>query len=153
MEIMKCFRLAILILLLLIQTSFAGEQAYQYYPNKAVLTGTLTKKMFYGPPGFGEDPKHDKKEHVFILKLAKPIKVVAESSDYTSHDNIRELQVNNLRRLKLNPMLKKKVIIKGTLYSASIGHDYTNVLIDAEEVTDTTSASKTGISQSEHSKQ
>lgn len=126
--------LSLCALILLQGLAFGQEKVYHYYPAKVELSGTLIKKMFYGPPGYGEDPKHDRKEHVFILRLAKPIRVVADSPDYTSHESAREIQVNNSKRLKLEPMLKKKVRIRGTLSSAAIGHDHTDVLIDAEEV-------------------
>jgi hypothetical protein len=134
MKLIARIGLALLTLMLLRNTLFAGDMVYHYYPEKTELTGTLTKKMFYGPPGYGEDPRHDKKEHVFILKLDRPINVVAESSNDTSHDNVREIQVNNLKGSKLDPMLKRKVKITGKLSSASIGHDHTDVLIDAEEI-------------------
>lgn len=122
----------------------AADKVYQYYPEKVELTGMLVKKMFYGPPGYGEDPKHDKKEQVFILKLDRPIKVVAQSSDYTSHDNVREIQISKIQGAALEQLLKKKVRIKGSLYSASIGHDHTDVLIDADEAVPDKAVGATG---------
>jgi uncharacterized protein DUF4431 len=31
------------------------------YGAAIVLTGTIVRPMFYGPPNFGEDPKHDER--------------------------------------------------------------------------------------------
>lgn len=116
---------------------WATEQAvYHYSPEKAELTGVLTQKIFYGPPGYGEDPKHDKKEHVYVLKLERPIRVIATDKDSQNegHDNIRELQVDYTGKILLKNFLKKKVRIRGTLRSAEIGHDHTDVLITPDEI-------------------
>jgi len=114
----------------------AGQEVYHYYPEKSELKGTLSRKSFYGPPGYGEDPKHDKKERVYILRLEKPIKVVAagKGGQNEGHDNVRELQVDSAGKIPMKDFLNKKVRIRGTLRTAEIGHDHTDVLITPEEI-------------------
>ncbi len=116
--------------------SAAGQAVYHYGPEKVELTGVLMQKTFYGPPGYGEDPRHDRKEHVYILRLEKPIRVIAAARDSRNegHDNVRELQVDDNGKMPLKSLLKKKVRVRGSLRSAEIGHDHTDVLITPEHI-------------------
>lgn len=114
----------------------AEEAAYHYEPEKVTLSGTLIEKMFYGPPGYGEDPEHDAKEQAYIIQLERPISVLPAEGDAMNerHDNVSEVQVINMTRIPLESMLKKKVMAKGTLFSAETGHHHTDVLISAEQI-------------------
>ncbi len=114
-----------------------AAETHVYETQKVALTGTLIEKTFYGPPGYGEDPKHDVKEPVYILKLQRPITAVPDKQDTTNerHDNVTEVQVVNMKQLPLKSFLKKKVTVTGTLFSAITGHHHTQVLISAEEAT------------------
>ena len=139
---MKRTQRIIVIVMFLIAAAFlhdvaAGEKnAYNYEPHKVELTGILIRKIFYGPPGYGEDPKTDKKEYAYIIKLEKPISAIAAEDDTTneSHDNVKEIQVVNIKHISLKPLLQKRVTAKGTLFSAITGHHHTDVLINLEEI-------------------
>lgn len=124
----------------------AEEVVYHYEPQEVELSGTLTERIFYGPPGYGEDPKHDTKEQATVLKLEGPITVIPEGRDATNerHDNVSEVQVVNMKHLPLAALFEKKVKVSGTLFSAITGHHHTDVLINAEEISpysDSSSAS------------
>jgi hypothetical protein len=49
--------------------------ALQYDPAVVELTGTVVLEEFFGPPGFGEDPKTDSRELYAILVLDAPVSV------------------------------------------------------------------------------
>ncbi len=68
------FRSVLILVLLLAAQSVIAKDTYKFEPAVVELTGKLVEKVFYGPPGYGEDPKSDSKEHAAILLLSKPIK-------------------------------------------------------------------------------
>jgi hypothetical protein len=71
-----------------------------------------------------------------LIKLAKPIKVVAEKEDQynETRNGIKELQIINIKKIKLSPYLHKKVKITGKLSSAITGHHHTDVLIEIDSI-------------------
>ncbi len=38
------------------------------YHQPVVLTGTVDRMMFYGPPNFGEDPRHDQRAYYPVFR-------------------------------------------------------------------------------------
>jgi hypothetical protein len=77
-----------IVLLLLLPVHFGGgqekratmqaeEQTFRCHEPGVRLEGKLVRRWFYGPPGFGETPKRDARDEVFVLKLTSPIRVVA----------------------------------------------------------------------------
>jgi hypothetical protein len=124
------------LLLILFSGQVFASDAYHYEPTVVELTGKLVEKVFYGPPGYGEDPKTDSKEHAAILQLEKPIKVIAEKSDEFNEtkSNVKQLQIINIKRIPLSPYLNKKVKLSGKLSSAITGHHHTDVLIEIDMI-------------------
>jgi hypothetical protein len=123
------------VLLLVVQPIYA-EDTYKFEPAVVELTGKLVEKIFYGPPGYGENPKTDSKEHAAILLLSKPIKVVAEKGDAfnETRDNAKEVQIINIKRIPLSIYFQKKVKVTGKLSSSITGHHHTDVLIEVDEI-------------------
>lgn len=121
--------------LLVVQFVYAAD-TYKFEPTVVNLTGKLVKKKFYGPPGYGEDPKTDRKELASILLLSHPIKVVAEKSDQfnETRDNIKEIQLINVKRIVLSPFFQKNVKVTGKLSAAITGHHHTDVLIEIDDI-------------------
>ncbi len=130
------FRSIVILFSLLVATSVYAADTYKFEPSMATLTGKLVKKEFYGPPGYGEDPKNDSKEHAAILLLTKPIKVVAGKNDQfnETRDNIREVQLINVKKIALSPFFQKNVKVTGKLSSAITGHHHTDVLIEIDDI-------------------
>ncbi len=125
----------VFILLLMVQPVLA-EDVYKYEPTVVELTGKLVTKVFYGPPGYGEDPKTDSKETAVILLLEKPIKVIAEEKDEFNETraNVKEVQIIDLIDLDLSPYYHKRVKVTGKLSSSITGHHHTPVLIEIDKV-------------------
>jgi hypothetical protein len=120
---------------LVIPSVYAAD-AYKFEPSVVTLTGKLVMKEFYGPPGYGEDPKTDSKEHAAILLLTSPIKVIAEKDDQfnETRDNIKEVQLINVKRIALSKFFEKKVKVTGKLSLAITGHHHTDVLIEIDDI-------------------
>lgn len=101
-----------------------------YEPDTVRISGTLTRRMFYGPPGFGEDPKHDQKEVGFYLEPAAPLCTVA-SQDNEAKDRVRlvQLVLDSAGYARLRPRLGRSVTLRGTLFAAITGHHHTPILL------------------------
>ena len=97
------------------------------------ITGTLARHMFYGAPGFGEDPQHDEKETGFYLELATPICTLAGRDDtdrpLTGVGRV-QLVLDQAGYTRLRPLLGRRVTLSGTLFAAITGHHHAPVLLD-----------------------
>lgn len=105
------------------------------------LEGTLVRRWFYGPPGFGETPKLDAREEVFVLQLAHPIKLVAPpnpTKDETCGDelsHITQVQVWAFHEQKeIRENVGKVVAITGTLDEDPSPGAHINVQITPESI-------------------
>ncbi len=106
---------------------------YKFEPAVSTLTGILKAQVFYGPPGYGESPKIDKKETAFILNLTKPITVIADPDDEdglnSTTQNVTKIQLVSLGKLRLGEYNNKTIKVSGTFFSAISGHHHTDVLL------------------------
>lgn len=129
-------RFLLLSLLLLIARPTCAEEICHFEPTVVELTGKLITKVFYGPPGYGENPKTDSKEKVAILQLTKPINVVAEKNDQfnETRNGVKEVQLINIKKIKLSTYLQRKVKLTGKLTSAVTGHHHTDMLIEIDSI-------------------
>jgi hypothetical protein len=120
-------------LALLPPPSAASGECFRYEPDAVNITGTLARHMFYGAPGFGEDPEHDEKETGFYLELAVPLCTVAEQDDIDRPlTGIRRVQLvlDAAGYARLRPFLGRRVTLRGTLFGAITAHHHTPVLLD-----------------------
>lgn len=104
-----------------------------YGPNAVNVTGTLVRLTFYGAPGFGEDPAHDKKERGFYLEVTVPVCTIAGRDDVDRPlENVRRVQLvlDSAGYARLRPFLGKRVTLRGTLFGASTGHHHAPLLLD-----------------------
>jgi hypothetical protein len=107
-----------------------------YEPDTITLSGQLTRRTFFGAPGFGEDPKHDEKETGYYLSLPHNVCTVATHDD-EAHKGVHlvQLVLDSAGYAHLRPYIGKTVSINGTLLAATTGHHHTEVLL---RVTDST---------------
>ena len=104
----------------------------RYEPDTVQISGTLSRHMYYGLPGFGEDPKHDEKEMGFYLDLASPICMKSGGDDIdVAKTAIRRIQLvlDQHGYDSLRPYLGRKVTLRGTVFGAITGHHHTPVLL------------------------
>ena len=106
-----------------------------YEPETVVLTGTVHRAQFYGPPGYGETPKIDAKEGYYLLQLDQPICVLAGNDENDEEGPfIRSLQIIFNHIPYDHSLPGKKVRIRGTLSHANTGHHHTKVMISADGI-------------------
>lgn len=114
---------------------------YAYDPALSVLSGTLTKKQFYGKPNYGETPENDEKVWVYILKPDFPVNVYGdidpqdpETADKTV-TNITEIQVYSTdKKMDFKNYLNKKIKLNGLLFRGRNAHHHTEVLMEVKKI-------------------
>ena len=100
-----------------------GEPRLRCHDHSVRLEGRLVRRWFYGPSGFGETPKQDAREEVFVLNLTHPITVFAPPNpgrDETCEDllpGVSQVQVWGFQEKQkiLRQNVGKLVTITGTL--------------------------------------
>ncbi len=101
------------------------------------ITGYIEEVPYYGPPGYGEDPKHDKKLTAYILKLDNPIKVIEKEPDelnFTTTTSEVQLVVHDFSIFNKARKDHQKVIIKGEFFSGHTGYHVRDLLIDIKSI-------------------
>jgi hypothetical protein len=105
-----------------------------YAPDTVRISGTLARHMYYGAPGYGENPKTDQKEIGFYLDLRSSVCTIAGGDDIdVAKRNIKRIQLvldGQADFDRLRPFLGRRVTLRGTLFGASSGHHHTPVLLD-----------------------
>lgn len=110
------------------------------------LEGTLTERMFYGPPGFGETPAKDLHDKVLVLKLAKPITVepiegaeAKNSTNLSTFKHVRQVQLffggSEAVEADARKLLGKSIVAVGNIDEATAPRQYTDVTMDVKTVT------------------
>lgn len=120
----------------------AQRKQLHYAPAKVTLTGKVILRTFFGPPGYGENPKTDSKETQYILILDTPIDVIGVNDDnYFPYDRQTERRVKQITLViddfKATPertFLHKHVMLEGTLVHAHTGHHHTKVLLEISSI-------------------
>lgn len=102
------------------------------------LKGVLETERFYGPPGYGEDPEHDKVENAYILYVAKPFSLneidgFRKEQEYgRSFGNIKKVQLVTDENIKY--LIGKSITVEGDLFESHTGHHHTDVLMSVTKI-------------------
>jgi hypothetical protein len=112
-----------------------GADCLNYGPAVVTLTGKITARTTFGPPNYGEDPAHDRREKYWYLTLDAPICVNGNGLDdpeMQSEFNVRTLQIvfDNVYPTD-GGWIGHRASITGTLFHQITAHHHTRVLIAA----------------------
>lgn len=111
-------------------------EAAHYGP--AVMIGRLEVREVYGPPGFGEDPRMDKKVKIWVLVLDKRITVspLTGESDEINRDTsceVSEIQLEIPPGIKL-PESGLPILVKGVLEEGVASGEFLDVVMKVQEL-------------------
>jgi hypothetical protein len=115
----------------------AGEDWLSYEPVVVELRGKLIRKLYYGPPNYGENPRTDSRELLPFLQLSKPVNVRGSSypagpEEQSSVANVWLMEL--VMTIPHESMIGKNVIVTGTLFHGFTGHHHTDVLMDVRSL-------------------
>lgn len=140
-------RLRSLLLLGLCLSPVAMVQAapcHQYEPAESTLSGTLTRQVFPGPPGFEDVLNGDEPQVGFYLSLAEPLCMDGSENDadvsVEDNETLVQLVLGANDFDKLRPYLDQPVVLKGTLFGAVSGYHHTQVLLQQVQMVSGTPA-------------
>jgi len=109
----------------------------KYEPEIVVLTGTIKRHKFPGPPNFESVRNGDSLETYWLLQLPKPVCVETPTPNEPvnkAEANISVLQILISDYGKYRRLLGKRVKVTGTLFHQITGHHHTKVLINASNI-------------------
>ena len=95
------------------------------------LTGVLTLQWVYGPPGWGDDPQHDKRYQYPMLKLNPAICTI--EGGMVKNRNVKIVQIiqfGDQCKPRINNLSGKRVVVTGILREAEQGYEATNIVLD-----------------------
>ncbi len=115
--------------------AYSNQPDYPYEPAEVKISGKITTEIFFGPPGFGENPETDKKEEQYLLVLDKPINVITKDDSNESKYKISKIQLlYNKDAVDMAKYSGSTVLLTGTFFSAHTGHHHTEILMDVTKV-------------------
>ena len=90
--------------------------------SRVTLAGILSREMVWGPPSFGEDPKHDRRETAWFISLNYSIPVQSD------HEFGLKGELMQIKKIQLHPAigqlgelksrLNRHAVVTGTLWTA-----------------------------------
>ncbi|WP_370967613.1 DUF4431 domain-containing protein [Enterobacter wuhouensis] len=98
--------------------------------DKVILSGVIKEELFYGPPNWGEDRKHDEKLLYWILHLNSPLKCVIDANTEQKgwESNVQLIVSAEDYKTKRN-LLNHHVNVAGNVMLAVTGYHMTSVLL------------------------
>ena len=102
--------------------------------SRVTLAGILSREIVWGPPNFGEDPKHDRKETAWFISLNYSIPV---QSDHEFGLKGELIQVRKIRLHatvgqidEMKSRINRQAVVTGTLWTAVGPADVTPVTME-----------------------
>ncbi len=115
--------------------AYSNRADYPYEPAEVKISGKITTEIFFGAPGFGENPETDKKEEQYLLVLDNPVNVISKNESNESKYKISKIQLlYNKEAVDMAKYSGSTVLLTGTFFSAHTGHHHTEVLMNVTKV-------------------
>jgi len=148
-------RTALVILALIMAFALHAKSQNLIKPEdtEVAIEGTIRLIHDFGPPGFGEDPKHDSHVTYWALEVPIPINTpcTSEKPEWAKYDCASAKQMklffNGLELTKLEnlPAAKWKnhrVVVHGKLHRADVAGEMTPIYMDVTSISAPRGASK-----------
>ena len=101
------------------------------------ISGIVEEVKYYGPPGYGDNPKEDKLMTAYVLKLEHPIRVVDSNPDsFNETVTTTEVQlvINNFALFDKARRNHHRITVNGEFFSANTGHHIRKLLMDVKSL-------------------
>ena len=108
------------------------------WPTPVHLSGVIGIEQRLGPPGYGETPSRDEQITIFVLYLARPVDVCADTTAADRRPAVHGVRVMQLTG-KADPDRLERwaglpVSVFGTLDRETWGHGFTEVLVRVDSI-------------------
>jgi hypothetical protein len=118
----------------------SARECLDYEPAMVTIQGSVSLKPAYGPPGFGEDPKHDAREDYLALTFDAPVCMKASSEPHT--EDVAEAEIKAMQLVFRNgeafkqtkQWIGKRISVTGSLFHRFTGHHHAAVLLKVKEI-------------------
>lgn len=105
------------------------------FQQDSMISGKLVRRMVWGPPNYGEDPKTDAQYHAWFVILDDPIRVMTgpDIGDPPEPTIAREIQIRWGSRDE-DGYFKysgRHVVVRGRLFTQVFPGDHTPVVMEA----------------------
>jgi Domain of unknown function (DUF4431) len=100
-----------------------------------VVQGTIVRQMFYGPPNFGEDPRHDERGFYPVLRTDRPLKMCqVPGADFAVPKTaVRFMQMIFYRDFD-RALYGRHVVVRARLFGWQTAFHHTPVMLEVIEV-------------------
>lgn len=125
---------------IILSSAVSAGECLNYEPAIVSIQGRVSLKPAYGPPGYGEDPKHDAHEDYLALTFDAPVCVTASSKPHS--EDVGETDIKTMQLAfptakafqDAKQWIGKHTSVNGSLYHAFSGHHHTLVLMTVQEI-------------------
>ena len=121
----------ILAMIALCSGSVLAAEPCFHYAQEIKLSGYLEVRAFYGPPGYGENPKTDSRLRQDILFLDEPICTKDNRDEMGEKTQIEVTLRTESPSSELTGLAGKYITVTGRLEHAETGHDNTNLILSS----------------------
>src|SRR5207249_4503622 len=122
----------------------AQDRVWRYEPTKVEPQGRLTIQQRCRRPGEGENPDTDQRDQIPVWQTSAPREGPSDQQSDLNQETVRDVQrvqlvfgATSYRRL-----VGKNITVKGTLFRAVTGHQYTDVVMNVLNVKESPSPKK-----------
>lgn len=104
------------------------------------LSGHLLDEEEWGPPNFGDDPKHDMKYKIILLKLDTPMSICNPQDTNANLKALDCIQIGNACSTPLIPYTGKHITISGNAFGADNAWKITPLVMNCQKYTQANTA-------------
>jgi hypothetical protein len=125
------FLSVVLVVLLCSMACAASDAACLNYSGISEISGIVKVKMFYGEPGFGENPASDAKEPQEILVLDHAVCIDQGRDKYLEEPESNQQEVTLiLNSIRLSKIEGRRVSVRGVVVHGNTWHHHTKLMIE-----------------------
>lgn len=97
-----------------------------------VLSGKLSGRIEFGPPGFGESPEKDIKQEIYLLQMHQRQVEIIDPDGHSNKKFMNEIQVRGNDE-QMKSVVGKIVSVRGTIRAAILPSDYTPAVLEFDD--------------------
>jgi len=99
------------------------------------ITGILTKRRVFGPPGYGENPDSDGRRLIYVVATREKVKFASDPTISTQNVQLFfSYDDGPASRKTADGLVKRCVEVSGVATEAQVGAEYTPLVMQVERL-------------------